>query len=377
MPDPASQDIDELWRKKLAQGIPCDEDALAAYALQQVSRTFALNIRVLPQPLHRQILYAYLFCRMADTLEDDSRLHGDEKAALLSGFSGLFAESLDATLFEDRWKAFQSALPDTFRSETHWEPLLLLHGDRFIRAFRGFPDQVRQVIGHCVSEMCKGMAQFALKQEGAAQGKGLIRTLQELDDYCYYVAGTVGVLLCDLFVRHSRYIRGETARGLKSLCISFGLGLQLTNILKDVHEDRERDVSWLPGDLLGEENMTARDFHDPAKSVQARRVFARLLSKAKGHLEDALEYSCLLPRVERRMRLFCLWPLFMAAETLALLGESAESLVQGARLKISRDQVKSIMRKTALMGWSNRWVRREFQKPIGRLDHALQKLGKA
>ena len=185
------------------------------------------------------------------------------------------------------------------------------------------------------------------------------------------MAGTVGVLLCDLFIRHSGKIRAERAKSLKALCVSFGLGLQLTNILKDLHDDKERNVSWLPGELLAAERITFQDFLRPERRAEARRIFGILFSRARRHLEDALEYSCLIPKWDRRLRLFCLYPLFMAAETLALMAESTEALTQGKRLKITREKVKAIIRRTRLFSWSNRWVRAEFHKPIRRLEAAL------
>ncbi len=150
--------------------------------------------------------------------------------------------------------------------------------------------------------------------------------------------------------------------------------MQLTNILKDLHTDNERNVSWLPGELLEAERITLKDFLRPGRRGEAKRIYGILLKKARGHLEDALEYSCLIPKWDRRLRLFCLWPLFMAAETLAMLAESTETLAQGTRLKIPRSRVKDILLKTRFFVWSNRWIRAEFNKPLRRLESALQTL---
>ena len=51
--------------------------------LQDVSRTFALTIPQLPPPLYRAVANAYLLCRIADTIEDDSKLTFQEKKTLL------------------------------------------------------------------------------------------------------------------------------------------------------------------------------------------------------------------------------------------------------------------------------------------------------
>jgi len=365
---------DRYWQERLNQGVLSDAEALqfAEFALGRVSRTFALNIRVLPRPLRDHVLYAYLYCRMADTLEDDPALSSDAKGNLLRKFSLLLPAEGTVFNIEPFLQEFRAQLPLQWNASTQWEHLLLVHAPVVLAPFFKFSDPVRKVVSRCVQEMCLGMANFAGKQEAGADH--LIETLSELDNYCYYVAGTVGVLLCDLFIRHSGRIRSERAKSLKALCVSFGLGLQLTNILKDLHSDNERNVSWLPNELLQAEKITFKDFLSPERRSEAKRIYGILLKKARGHLEDALEYSCLIPKWDRRLRLFCLWPLFMAAETLALLAESTETLAQGARLKIPRSRVKDILLKTRLFVWSNRWIRAEFKKPLRRLESALQTL---
>jgi farnesyl-diphosphate farnesyltransferase len=375
MPSARGESAGQYWRDLLNRGSlpPAERPAFAEFALAKVSRTFALNIRVLPQPLRQQVLYAYLYCRMADTLEDDPHLPPAEKARLLRLFADLFVlEEKDPPTAAQAAGALAEQIPAAWKASRDWEHLLLAHAPELLLPFLDFPAPVRKVISRCVGEMCAGMAGFAEKSGNA--DRNLVETLEELDNYCYYVAGTVGVLLCDLFVRHSGHIRVERAKSLKALCVSFGLGLQLTNILKDLHEDRKRNVSFVPGQLLAEEKLTFQDFLRPERRAAAKRVYRVLLGKAKQHLEDALEYSCLIPRWDRRLRLFCLWPLFMAAETLALLGESTEALTGGVRLKISRQKVKDIVRRTRIFCWSNRWIRMEFRKPIRRLETALQSL---
>ena len=51
--------------------------------LPEVSRTFALSIRVLPGELGRAVLAAYLLCRIADTLEDEPVAPAGAKAVIV------------------------------------------------------------------------------------------------------------------------------------------------------------------------------------------------------------------------------------------------------------------------------------------------------
>ena len=85
IPQQSAADTDARWKAAMAAGRIEDREAFAAFMLEKTSRTFALNIQVLPARLRRQVLLAYLFCRMADTLEDDPELGEPAKVKLLEG----------------------------------------------------------------------------------------------------------------------------------------------------------------------------------------------------------------------------------------------------------------------------------------------------
>ena len=346
---------DEFWKSALLEGRIADPVRFSQFMLGKVSRTFALNIQVLPAGLRRQVLLAYLFCRMADTLEDDADLPADEKMDLLESFRALFPPGPEA---EHRLEDFTRRLPPQWGSSGRWDHLLVFHCRWIYPQLREFSGPVIRVISDCVREMGGGMSSFTARFRG---GSTLIRTLQDLDEYCYYVAGTVGLMLCELFALHSPLIGKQRAQALKDLSVSFGLGLQLTNILKDIGEDGERNVSFIPPALVESGMVTPGGF-------------LQLIRKAKSHLEDALEYSCLLPRLEPRLRLFCLWPLFMAAETLVLLARGGPARTG---IKISRAQVRKIVSRTSLACWTNSGIRLLFRKPMNELESLLSPAGAA
>jgi hypothetical protein len=56
--------------------------------------------------------------------------------------------------------------------------------------------------------------------------------------------------------------------------------------------------------------------------------------------------------------MFCVWPLFFAVRTLAISRDNVNVLLSEA--KMSREDVKNIIRDTKLMGWSNRWLNRYY-----------------
>lgn len=367
-PKSGTAQAEAAWKRALSEGKVTDPGRFAEFILGKVSRTFALNIQVLPVRLRRQVLLAYLFCRMADTLEDDGDLVPHEKIRLLESFRGLFPPGPG---WAERIEDFVRQLPAEWRDSGSWDRLLVYHCQWILPQLRDFPGTAIRSISSCVDEMGGGMISFTEKLEATKAGGVLIGSFKDLDDYCYFVAGTVGNLLCDLFAQHSPLITRKRAKALKGLSVSFGLGLQLTNILKDIHDDRERNVSYLPQDLLTAHGLTQATFLSDEYREEAARVLENLILKAKTHLEDAILYSCLIPRMEPRLRLFCLWPLFMAAETLVLLAGNRFALRSTPKPKISREQVSAIIRRTSVACWSNQLIRALFNGSMVRLDTAL------
>ena len=76
--------------------------------LQKVSRTFALNIQVLPTRLRIPVLMAYLLCRIADTIEDDPDLSADAKEYSLRLFSQIFNDAHNST---EHYNLFIDSIP--------------------------------------------------------------------------------------------------------------------------------------------------------------------------------------------------------------------------------------------------------------------------
>jgi farnesyl-diphosphate farnesyltransferase len=145
---------DSAWKAGLSEGRIADPERLAEFLLGKVSRTFALNIQVLPAGLRRQVLLAYLFCRMADTLEDDGDLPAREKVDLLESFRGLFPPAKD---WEAGYTALTASLPESWKRSDKWDRLLVVHGRWIFAQLVEFPGPVVEAISHCVREMSEGM----------------------------------------------------------------------------------------------------------------------------------------------------------------------------------------------------------------------------
>ncbi len=359
------------WRTLLLEDRIESPEAFVDFALQRVSRTFALNIQILPTTLRRKVLLAYLFCRMADTIEDDPDLPPAEKIVLLETFRDIFPMTQD---WPERLAGFVNALPTSWREAEQWDKLLTWHSRYAFALFSETPSPSASAVSEWVREMCRGMAGFTERFAQSRSTGGMqsaINTMDDLDEYCYYVAGTVGNMLCDLFALHSPLISPKLAAALREYSVSFGLGLQLTNILKDIADDSNRDVSFIPEALLKTHGLTQSEFLNPERSSHSLEVMSALIQKARTHLQDAMAYTKLLPRLEPRLRLFCLWPLFMATETLVALAERDRVAGVREKVKISRGQVQAIIRNTSLTYWSNHLLDRQFQGMLSRLDSGL------
>ena len=294
--------------------------------LQGVSRTFALTIPQLPGSLSRAVGNAYLLCRIADTIEDEPSLDAHEKRRLSELFNAVLTE-------DERPEHFvQSLHPLLSRHTSEEERDLIQNTARVVRITRSFSPRQREALQRCVRIMSKGMAEF---QEGSTLS-GLPR-MRDLDRYCYHVAGVVGEMLTELFCEHVPAIDPQRTR-LLELAVSFGQGLQMTNILKDIWEDRARGACWLPRDVFARAGFDLDDLVLETRSPAFEKGLAELIGIARQHLARALVYTLIVPDREAGIRRFCLRALGMAVLTLRRIHGRIDFRA-GDEVKISRASV--------------------------------------
>lgn len=336
-----------------------------------VSRTFALNINVLKGKLHRSILLAYLYLRIADTVEDDPDMNASEKGALLGLFADIFRTP---DLKEEAVAAFEAALPENWRKSDHPYMNLCLHTHVVVPLLKELSEVYAAPVRDVTIEMCGGMAKFAQRQEAAlSSGWFTLESVADLDEYCYYVAGIVGKLLTNLFAADTCLIGNARKAEMQKLDVSFGLALQVANIVKDCVEDSTRRVCFVPEEICRRHGFDhSYDMFTLPVGVadevrvdfETRRAAAmgELVAKAWKHLDDAIAYTKLVPNVKMRTRLFCLWPLFMAAENMKLVGDGSSLFASDKKVKISRDTVKKIVKSTMKHFYSDRWIEKSYTK---------------
>ena len=316
-------------------------------SLQEVSRTFALTIPQLPEPLRQVVSNAYLLCRIADTIEDDKHLPFAEKRRFANEFIEVVGARLDAADFA------AGLHPSLSAGATAAERELIAHTPAVIRITHGFSLRQRAALERCVRIMADGMARF---QEGNVR-HGL-KDLAEMDSYCYHVAGVVGEMLTELFCAHAPDIDAQREQ-LLPLAVSFGQGLQMTNILKDIWEDQGRAMCWLPQDVFA---RFGADLHDLAPGRELPGFtdgLGYLIGVARSHLANALRYTLLIPAREQGIRRFCLWALGMAVLTLRRIN-ARRNFSAGSQVKISRRSVHGTVLVSNLLTGNDTLLRAVF-----------------
>ena len=328
---------------------PCRRDReYQACVLPGVSRTFALTIPVLPDQLADVVTNAYLLCRIADTIEDDTALTDRQKTQFHKRFLSVIQGRADAGAFAAELAPLLSVgvLPD--------ERDLVRNTDRVVRVMQGFSRTEREALTRCLLTMCSGMPKF--QRSRSLRG---LRDLKELGEYCYVVAGVVGEMLTELFCVHCPDL-AKNRRDMKRLAVSFGQGLQMTNILKDIWEDRRGGTCWLPRSMFGGRRFRLERLEELHRTRAFRAGMNSLIGVTHRHLRNALEFSCLIPAREAGMRRFCLWALGLAVMTLQNLHRNPH-FTSGDQVKVSRRTLRATMLATNFALTSNRRLRSLFR----------------
>ncbi len=318
-----------------------------AQILPGVSRTFALTIPVLPERLADVVANAYLLCRLADTIEDDVGLDHEQKSEFHRRFLAIVKGEEPAEPFAE------ALLPLLSSRVLADERDLVASTATVIRVTASFSRAERDALTRCVSIMCAEMPEF--------QRRKSLSGLKDLDDmahYCYVVAGVVGEMLTELFCVHCPELKPRRDEMMR-LAVSFGQGLQMTNILKDIWDDRQAHTCWLPRSVFanGEFRLERLDeFHD---TETFRAGLQELVGIAHQHLRAALAYTSYIPTREVGIRKFCLWAIGLAVLTLRKI-HAHPDFTSGQQVKISRRSVKATVLTTNLTLGSDRALRLLF-----------------
>jgi len=270
--------------------------------LLKTSRTFALSIPRLPEPVRQQVTVAYLLFRIADTLEDATLWEAKRQERELQAFGRLVAGGKAAAV-EAVSRSWVADPP--LKQPDYLE--LLGECDLVLRELQAMPPPAARIIREHTLRTIERMTGFVLRPRPLQ-----LSSLDELKAYCYAVAGIVGEMLTELFLEFEPALRSR-AEELRSRSVAFGEALQLVNILKDAGHDASEGRGYLPPET-------------PLESVFAL---------ARSDLEQAAEYVRLLQLAgaERGIIEFNALPVMLAWSSLDRIEEA------GPGAKLTRGEV--------------------------------------
>ena len=220
-------------------------DAADLAAVERLVRaagtSFYRGMRVLPRDRRAAMYAIYAFCRMVDDIADDDRPAAEKVFGL------------------DRWRA---AIADMYRGESH--------------------DAVTRVLQRAAGAFGLRQADFLAIIDGMEMDSVAIvaPSLATLDLYCDRVAAAVGRLSVRAF--------GDASEAADRVAYHLGRALQLTNVLRDLHEDAQRGRLYLPRDYLDEAGIPPLPEAALAHPLLGR-VCERLAADARRRFEEAWE----------------------------------------------------------------------------------------
>jgi farnesyl-diphosphate farnesyltransferase len=321
--------------KQAAAIVPSNASAYQEAILPKVSRTFALTIPQLPPALRDVVANAYLLCRMADTIEDEPAFSPEEKGLYEKAFVDAVTGAIDARRFAaELAPRFSNATSESERELLFQLPLVL-------EVTRTCNATQHAAIIDCLKVMSQGMHDF--QRVVGLQG---LETQRDMDRYCYCVAGVVGEMLTRMLIDFEPELASQRAT-LMHLAISFGQGLQMTNILKDQWEDRSHGVCWLPQDVFTRHGVQLADLHPGKQGARYANAMIELIGVAHAHLCRAVEYTLIVPARHAGFRRFCLWSIGLAVLTLRNLQDRLD-FSSGTQVKVSRAAVAQTISLTRL-----------------------------
>ncbi|MBD1823965.1 phytoene/squalene synthase family protein [Cyanobacteria bacterium FACHB-DQ100] len=268
-------------------------DKSALDVLKETSRTFYIPISRLPAGLQEAVASAYLCMRAIDQIEDHPTLDNAVKARMLRQIS-LVLQAGDRGFTAEDFRPI-------FASELAYLEEVTLRIDEWLSYA---PSGIAPRIWEAISTMSDRMAHWA-------DCNWEVHTQTELDQYTFSVAGSVGLLLSDLWAWYD----GTKTDRIEA--IGFGRGLQSVNILRNHSEDSTRGVTFYP------EGWT---------NIEMQAYSRRQLELANAYVASLPETS---PALD-----FCRIILMLAHASLDAMQHGAEKLTRSEVLELVQQATK-------------------------------------
>ncbi|KAK6235710.1 hypothetical protein QQP08_024955 [Theobroma cacao] len=228
----------------------------------EYAKTFYLGTLLMTEERQKAIWAIYVWCRRTDELVD-----GPNADYMSSAVLERWEERLQ-DIFDGRpYDMFDAALSDTVYN---------------------FPLDIKPF-----RDMIEGMRMDTRKSR--------YKNFQELYLYCYYVAGTVGLM--SVPVMGIAPESSVSAHSIYNAALYLGIGNQLTNILRDVGEDALRGRVYLPQDELAQFGLCDKDVLSKKVTDAWREFMKEQITRARFFFNLAEEGASQLDKASR-------WPVW-------------------------------------------------------------------
>ena len=321
--------------------------------LPKVSRTFALNVGQLEGDTYRAVLLGYLFFRIADTFEDNMYQSEFEKIKTLGDYAEVFKGNKSLA---DRLEQYES-LKFRWHEESPDKDLVENRG-RVICCYFTLPDRYRKIMDPCIVKTSEGMAKFQKRKLESNSRIFQLRDIGDLEGYCYYVAGVVGMMLTGIFCKQGNLLTLKSK--LEKYQVQFGAALQITNIAKDYEKDLGRGWCYIPTSVTKKYNIRLEKLSS-LSADQKQGILRELTPTILNAYDSILKYIAIIPENERSVRMFCIIPFVLAYNTLLHITEMKGN-------KISREQVATILTECSFYARSNRLLEEDYSKVTSKLE---------
>ncbi|KAL8546616.1 hypothetical protein ACS0TY_006367 [Phlomoides rotata] len=243
----------------------------------EYAKTFYLGTMLMTEERQKAIWAIYVWCRRTDELVDGPNAIHITSAAL------------------DRW---EERLEDIFNGRPY--------------------DVLDAALTHTVSKFPLDIKPFKDMIEGMRMDtrKDRYSNFEELYLYCYYVAGTVGLMSVPVMgIAPESSISDQT---IYNGALSLGIGNQLTNILRDVGEDASRGRVYLPQDELAKFGLSDKDIFSRKVTDGWRELMKEQIARARFYFDQAEEGATQLHKASR-------WPVWSSLMLYRMILDSIES----------------------------------------------------
>ena len=251
---------------------------------------FYHSFKYLPEEERRSIMAYYAFCRRADDIAD-----GD----YVDYFPGGSEENPESIDYRTKIERLIDGVPVLERSSYNDKMSQLFYYRKKLSTaygkvtstdpiFIALKDTVNKygISRQLLDDMISGMEEDFHRNR--------YETFEDLYSYCYKVASTVGLVCIEIY--------GYDDKRAREYAESWGIYMQLTNILRDVAEDIERDRVYLPLEDLKRYGISEEDLKsgkDILKHPGWKPFVSEFISRADKYRERGLKLFSLLDKSSR------------------------------------------------------------------------------